>query len=301
MNRCRLFLVCLLLGLSPVYAQVTVEVLQDQDQFLQGEDFLVKVRITNRSGQTLHLGNSEDWLTFSIESLEGAQVVKTGEAPVLGEFTLESSKIATKRADLSPFFSLNQNGRYAVTATIRIAEWDRQINSKPKNFDIIEGSRLWEQDFGVPKTADSTNAVPEVRKYILHQANYLKSHLHLYLRLTDATGSKTYRVFPIGPMVSFSRPEPQLDQLSNLHLLFQNGARSFSYTVFSPNGSLLVRQSYEYSTSRPRLQVDGSGNVSIVGGTRRAAIDDYPPTSAPASTNVPPSGTASPDVKPQKS
>src|SRR5947209_7441918 len=84
----------------PTRAQVTVEVLQQQDQFLPAESLPTAVRITNRSGQTLHLGTDEDWLTFAIEGREGIIVSKLGDAPVAGEFTLASSKMATKRVDL---------------------------------------------------------------------------------------------------------------------------------------------------------------------------------------------------------
>ena len=37
-------------------AQVSVELLIDQEQFLRDESLPVKVRIVNRSGQTLHFG-----------------------------------------------------------------------------------------------------------------------------------------------------------------------------------------------------------------------------------------------------
>src|SRR5260370_37378296 len=89
---------------SMVYAgaQVTVEVTQDQQQFLPGETLKAAVRITNLSGQDLHLGGQDDWLTFAIESHEGLVAPKLGEAPVLGEFGLESSKVATKPGDLAP-------------------------------------------------------------------------------------------------------------------------------------------------------------------------------------------------------
>src|SRR3981081_860084 len=86
--------------LLQVSAQVKVEVMQSQDQFLPGESLPTAVRITNRSGQTLRLGSEEDWLTFSIEARDGTIVPQTGDAPVTGEFTLGSSKMATKRVDL---------------------------------------------------------------------------------------------------------------------------------------------------------------------------------------------------------
>jgi hypothetical protein len=278
MNRAALALGFLAASLLAAPAQITVEVLLDQDQFLVGESLPVGARITNLSGQTLRLGAETDWLTFDIESARGSVVQKTGDVPVAGEFTLQSSRMATKRVDLAPYFTLTQPGRYFLTATVRITDWPRTIPpSKQKGFDVIEGAKLWEQEFGIPVPPGVTNATPEVRKYILQQANYLKGQIRLYLRLTDATGSKTFRVFPIGTLLSFSRPEFQVDKFSRLHVLYESGPHSFSYSVFSPDGSLLVKQSYDFKTTRSRLKVDDDGNISVMGGSRHVTPNDLPP------------------------
>src|SRR5438094_6377939 len=84
--------------------QVTVELVLDQEQFLLNESLPVKVRITNRSGQTLHLGQEKDWLTFTIESKDGALVAPVGEVPVAGEQSIESSMVANRRVDLMPYY-----------------------------------------------------------------------------------------------------------------------------------------------------------------------------------------------------
>jgi len=254
-------------------AQVTVEVTTEQDQFLPGESLDVAVRIINRSGQTLHLGADSAWLTFSVESRNGLVVSKKGEVPVQGEFTLDSSKRATKRVNLAPYFGLSTPGRYTITATLRVADWNQQIVSPAKGFDIIAGSKLWEQVVGLPKIAAVSNQPPELRRYILHQANYLKQ-LMLYVQVTDADG-KVYRVFPLGPMLSFGQPEPQVDKTSNLHVLYQDGPRTFSYSVVDPDGMLIVRRTYDY-TSRPRLKATEDGGFEVVGGTRRLTPKDIP-------------------------
>jgi len=256
-------------------AQVSVEVSLEQDQFLASEKLLAAVRITNRSGQVLQLGEDADWLRFSVEARDGFVVPKSGDIPVAGEFVFGSSKVATKRVDLSPYFILTKPGRYSVTATVRIKQWDKQYSSKPKAFDIIQGAKLWEQEFGLPLTAGDGNQQPEVRKYILQQANYLQK-LRLYLRLTDASEGKVFKVFAVGPIVSFARPDPQLDKLSNLHILYQTGARTYNYTVVTPEGEIIVRQKFDIATTRPRLQPDGDGDFIVVGGIRRPAVDDVP-------------------------
>jgi len=265
-----------LTSLLPATAQVTVEVVLEQEQFLVGETMPAAVRITNLSGQTLRFGNNPEWVTFSVESRDGFIVVKNGEVSALGVFTLESSKVATRRVDLGPHFALTRHGRYSVSATVQVAEWGVQITSKPTNFDIIRGSKLWSQEFGIPTAAGASNQPPEVRRYTLQQANYLNSQIRLYLRLTDASEARVFKVLPIGHMRSVSKPEPQLDKQSNLHILYQDDARSYSYTVVNPDGEVASRQTYDYVNSRPRLQVDAAGKVSVMGGVRRITASDVP-------------------------
>jgi hypothetical protein len=271
-------------------AQISVEITMDQEQFLPSEKLPAAVRITNRSGQTLHLGADADWLLFSVESADGFVVVKNAEVPVIGEFDLDSSQVAVKRVDLQPYFALARPGRYKVTATLRIKDWSAQVTSPPKSFDVISGVQLWSQDFGVPAAAGVTNGAPEVRKYILQEANYLRSQLRLYVLVSDATGSHIFKVVQIGKMVSFSQPETQLDGASNLHVLWQSGAASFVYVVVNPDGVLVKQEIYDYISARPRLNVSADGSIGVIGGARRVNVIESsqempvvkPPAPAPA-------------------
>jgi hypothetical protein len=270
-------------------AQISVEVLLDQEQYLRDESLPVKVRVTNRAGQTLRFGKDDRWLTFAVESTEGAVVSKLADVPVTGEFLLESAQAATRQVDLTPSFDLSQVGRYFVTATVRIQEWNAEVSSKPKRFEVVRGTRLWEQDFGVPTAAGP----PEVRKYVLQQANYHKQ-LKLYLRLTDLNEHRVFRVFPIGPLVSFSQPEAQIDKAANLHVLFQTGARSFLFLVINPEGGVGLRQTYEYTQTRPTLRANSEGHIYVGGGMRRLTPNDLPPsmTTDPATPVLSPESTA---------
>src|SRR5690349_12994930 len=172
----RLILGCFLASAFWSAAQVSVDVVLDQEQFLIDESLPVKVRIANRSGQTLKLGQEADWLTFRIEGLEGIIVSPLKEVPVEGEQAVESSMVAFRRVDLMPCFDLSKPGRYTVTATVKIKQWNDEIASKPQPFEISRGTKVWEQDFGVPAASGS----PESRKYALQQANYTK-HMVLYV------------------------------------------------------------------------------------------------------------------------
>ncbi|HLH56698.1 MAG TPA: hypothetical protein VKY92_24140 [Verrucomicrobiae bacterium] len=257
-------------------AQVTVEVTQEQQQFLAGEPLKVAVRITNRSGRALKLGADEDWLTFSMESREGTVVPKLAEVPVQGEFSLESSKVAIKRVDLAPYFMLSIPGAYQIEATVRIRDLKTELTSPPKSFDLIQGVKIWEQDVGVPSVAGN-GAEPEVRRYTLQQANYFRGQTRLYLRVTDQYG-KLIRVSAVGQMTSFGHPEPQIDRSNRLHILHLEGASYYNYAVFDLQGNLVLHQTWEIGNSRPRLRLDDEGNVTVAGGTRRIMTTDFPPS-----------------------
>jgi hypothetical protein len=268
-------------------AQVDVQVVLDEEQFLPSESVPVSVRITNRSGQPLHLGDDAGWLTFNVESADGFIVLKNAEVPVLGEFDLGSSQVATKRVDLQPYFAMTRQGRYRVTATLHIKAWSAEASSPAKEFDIISGAELWSQDFGVPVPAGVTNRAPEVRKYTLEEANYLRSQLRMYVMVSDTSKSRVFKVSAIGPMVSFSQPEQQLDQSSNLHVIYQSGAKTFTYSVINPDGAILEQEIYDYVATRPRLGANQAGDIVVVGGVHRVKPEELPvvklPDQAPVS------------------
>ena len=270
----------LLLSLVAGTAQVTVDIVLDQEQYLRDESLPVKVRITNRSGRALKLGATADWLNFTVENREGHTVARLGDLPVKEEFTVESSMVATRTVDIAPFFNVGLPGRYTVSAEMKIPEWNQQISSKPRNFSVTRGAPLWEQIVGLPGTG---SGVPELRKYILQQANV--KHLTLYVRITDESEHKTFKLVPVGQMVSFSRPEPQVDKESNLHLLFQSGARSFVYAVVTPAGDIILRQRHDYAGTRPTLRSSQDGRIGVGGGERFFSKDDVPTPIAIGSTN----------------
>ncbi len=280
MKNSAVFLAVALAAASSSRAQVSVEVQLEQDQFLAGEPMPAVVRVSNRSGQTLEFGKDAEWLTFSVESRDGFVVERNGRVPVEGEFSLESSKAAKRPVELVPYFNATKPGRYEIIATVRIKEWNGEVSSKPKGFSIVRGAKLWSQEFGVPRTTGSTNGAPEVRRYTLEQANYLRSQLRLYMRVTDVADSRTFKVQAIGPMVSFGDVEHEIDAESNLHVLWRTGARASVYAVFNPDGETILRQTHDYIETRPRLVRDERGKFSVAGGVRRITPNDVPSEAA---------------------
>ena len=277
----RILLLALLIGLAGTargqVSGVTAELVLEQDKYLPGEDLQLKVSIANRSGQPLTLGQDDAWIAFVIAGEGNTFVSKLAPMPVRDPFTLLSGQTAARAFNPTPYFSFRHPGRYSIGATIKLSQWAQEITCRPVEFTVADATALPDLanlQIGLPPPPGQTNSRPEIRRYSLLKVSYL-NELKLYFRLTDASGY-TLRVFPLARMLSFSEPEAQIDRSNNLHVLFQVGARSFGYWTISPEGRLLVRQTYDYTQTRPKLRVGDDGQVIVAGGVRRIIGSDEP-------------------------
>ena len=57
---------------------------------------------------------------------------------------------------------------------------------------------------------------------------------------------------------------------------YESTARIYSYDMVNPQGELIAKQLYDYTTSRPHLKVDESGKIFVAGGQRHYTEDDVP-------------------------
>ena len=292
-------LVALLLGLPALHAQVSAELVLDQEQFLPQESLPIGVRITNLSGKTLRFDTNTAWLRFSVEAYESIVVNQIAEVPRPEPFSLPSSKRATTIVDLAACFGFTTPGRYRVSATLNIPDWEPVVTTATIKFDIVNGLRVWDQLFGLPPKEDKSAQLP-ARKYILQQVNTMKE-IRLYVRLSDPAETKTFQVFRLCPIVSFAQPVAQVDKDANLHVLCQTGARAFMYHVLSYDGELIRRMTYDYANTRPALTSNGEGSYRVTGGVRRATPDDLSPTpDLPGPKIVTPVPVKAPESKKKK-
>lgn len=263
----------LTLAVFSAHAQVKVELLLDQKQYLLREYLPVGVRIVNHSGQTLQFSGTA-WLTFTVEDQQKLMVKQSADLPPPQPFSVDSSYMATQWIDIGQAFDLQDNHSYNLTARVHVGVWNQDFFSEPVHFEIIKGSKLWEQRIGIP---GKPGQPPEIRKYLLQQANYLKE-LQLYVRVTDASESRVFNVLRLGPMIEISQPQAQIDALNQLHVLAQTGMRQFVHVCVDPDGHLVLRNTYEIAGKRPKLEVTKSGGVFVSGGNRMLRLDDIPPS-----------------------
>lgn len=252
------------------HAQVTAEVILDRQTFIADEAVVAGVKVVNFSGRTLKLGADPKWIRFNLASDTKQVVDKDGDVPMDRAFDLESSNQAIRRANITPYFRFSQPGHYRLSATVTIPGVG-EITAKPASFDLMSGSRLWEQACGfTPKSGPE-----ETRRFILIRASH-NNQMRLYVRVTDAEERRVFQVYPIGTLLTFSAPEKQIDRHSNLHVLSQFTARAFNYCVIDPNGNLILRQTWDYTANRPILVLDDSGEIMVKGGARHPTASDLP-------------------------
>jgi len=254
-------------------AQVKLEILLDQRHYLLKEPLEVGIRVVNQSGQTLTIPGTS-WLSLTVEDRDKFVVKTLTELPLPQPVTVDSTFMATQWIDIGDVFDFRENMSYKLNARVRIEQWGEEVYSKPVSFEIIKGTVLWQQPFGVPSEPGSP---PQMRKYILQQANYL-DELQLYVRVTDLTERVIFKARRLAPMLLISQPEAQIDSLNRLHVLVQFGMRQFMHLCINPFGEIITRNTYEVSGVRPMLKTTEAGGVFVKGGQRMLRHDDIPPS-----------------------
>lgn len=249
-------------------AQISVEVDFDKEQYLSGEPVIANVRIVNFSGRTLELGATDGWLRFDVETSKNVFVAKIGEPNLVEKFEIPSAGRGTRRVNLGTIFDIMAPGRYMVSAAITIPTVSGELMSKAVGFNVMAGAPIWERDFGLPDGS-------ETRKYSLVQAMSQKD-VRLFLRISDQHRARYFSVILLGPVLSFSKPETQVDSQARLHVLFQVSGRAFLYYVVQPDGTVARRNTFQYSGTRPLLKADREGEWGVVGGMQLVTAEDIP-------------------------
>jgi hypothetical protein len=262
-------------------AQVRVDLVVDQRQFLAGEDVMVGVRIENFSGQTLRFGGPDEWVTILFDPNSKTRAHALGKLPGGDPFSVTNATRVTRWFNLSPYYDLGAQGEYTFSASVRIKDWNEERGTPPVAIELVRGMTMWEKVFGVPPAPGAPPGPPELRKYQLQRAN-IAGDMRLYLRVTDPEEERIRRAMAIDRLLTLNEPPmPVIDRLSRLHVLHRTGRTSYNYSVFTPDGTQVVRQRHDYNEitgSKPVLRTMDDGEIIIAGGVRKNASTDIPPS-----------------------
>ncbi len=283
-------------GVGP-RSPVNIELTLAQDRYLPRETMELEISVYNLSGQPITLRPEDDWLDVTVSAVvnaqgDGPQLARSKPVVISEAFTVNNTLTAKARVDIAPCFDLSRPGRFKLVASMKYPGARAPLLSKPVIFEIVPGSKLWEQEFGWRATEAGQEA--EFRKYTLQQLTSTQHRLRFYVSVTDARENILQQI-SLGRANAADRPQTRLDRLSNLHVLHQTGPRLFTHTIINPNGEVRIRVTYEASEptrARPGLKTDDDGLISVVGAVRVPKPDDLmpaklpPPPVAPASSAV---------------
>ena len=274
MRRFGVLLLLVTLCAVPARGQrLSIDVITRDRSYLPNETLMVGVRIKNQSGQAVILAQDNQWVDFLVADSDKQPVPRVGH-PAGGEvFVLVTGKVAVKWFNLAPHFDLSHPGPYVIHAQVKVPQWKESIPALPARVNVVRGIELARLKNGVP--AKNTDP-PEVRVYSLQKVRHVR-YVLLYLRVEDEESGRVYRVEPLGRLVAVSRPEYQMDRHGRLHVLFQNGAKTFSHCLSDADGRLRIAHTYYYGTRRPVLSVDSEGETGVLGGRRIVTKEDWPP------------------------
>ncbi|MCG3150682.1 MAG: hypothetical protein PCFJNLEI_04173 [Verrucomicrobiae bacterium] len=280
-------LLLLLVSAGIASAQISVQLRAAKDTFLVYESIPVTVTIRNFSGRAIQLENSDatSWLRFVVTDENNQNVSVTAEF-VAGESVLiPAGQTVSRVVDILPYYDLRRRGNYRVQ--VSVTSGGVVASSTPASLAIINGRELWTQTVGLPVV----EGVPEEYRIYTLIARREGDRDQLYVSVRGEPSKTIFSLVPLGPCIAPTGLQGRIDQEAHLHVLFQNGPRSYGYVRIDPAARLATRAAYSDYTSLPELQVR-ENSIVVVGGEQtyprqeRLMTDEEleppPPPPAPA-------------------
>lgn len=251
-------------------AQLQVEIIEPQANYLLFEPILLKIKIANGTGRVLELKDVGDkgWLRFLV-TRGGAMMVKAAQNFSQPGMVLEPGDVARFTFNLTPHYSLRDPGGYTVQAVVRVPGFSADVMSRPTQFNVLRGHEVWSKQVTSP-------GVAHPRKYslITHLVRDERQHIdraYLYAQVESEAENLVFACRQLGPIVQGDRIDSQFDAAYAWHVLFRSGANTFGYYQFDINGRITEKKEMAKTQTRPRLVAKG-GQVEMVGGVSREEL-----------------------------
>ena len=255
-------MILLLLGVSALAvtasAQLAVQVRVPHSSLLVYEAIPITVSLQNFSGRPIQLTDTGEshWLKLLVTDESNSIVPATGVLGASEPVTIGPGKAVSQTIDLLPLFALRSRGTYRVQAIVTGPAGTAVSVAVP--FELIHGREIWTQTTGLPAGQD------DYRTYSLVTRHAGNDEL-LFVSVREEPARTMYSLVPLGVTLPTSPPQVKLDKLSRVHVLFQNGPRSYGYIQIDPQAQASERAAYSDFLSHPGL-VDKEGVVTVLGG-----------------------------------
>lgn len=272
-----LALVCLLTT-AQAFAQISVELDLDRQNYIRYEPVSATVTLRNNTGNTLLFGSKDapdgagGYLRFQAFRGGGLQQVRVEhDTNPAEDLILGPGETRTLTIRINSIVDMSQVGTYTLSVRVGHPRLRQDYLSQPVPIDIRRGTPIWSHQIGVPQ--DSTTDIIPTRTVSL--LRFRKKDGESYaMRLED--DENVFGIARLGPYLAGAEPDCHIDAMSNIHLLFQIHPRLYSYRIYSVNMELKQNLYYIMKGSIPRLKRDKElGSVRVVGGQRAVPGKDY--------------------------
>ena len=274
MQRIILFIAALAaLGVGAA-AQVNVNIEVKRRTYIRYEPLLVTV--TNLAGRDLLLEDGESqWFGFTVLRGDTQMVVAPRDPNYsLDPMELKIGETVKRTVNLNQLYPITEYGIHRLRATIYVKSLNKFFTSRTANVDITEGRTVWKQTVGVPETMPNSGQMHDMTLLAMQGSQ----HQYLYCRVTDPDTGNVLCMQRLGHMIDNTQFDAKLDATNTLHVLQLVGPKTYALSQIGVNGELHGQWMYDAPKVKPYLRRDGTGNLDIVGATRRVeAAKNAPP------------------------
>lgn len=244
---CRILFFLLFTGMA-VHAQIGLQLKADYPRYMRYEMIDLKLVISNISGNTLVFSNNKEAaengrIFFAVNEHSG-KVAKAFDpsANPAADLILAPGESRELRISINMLHDMQREGVYSVTAYLNHSRLPKTHLSNTINFEVMEGSTILERNIGLPSQT-STEVIKSIRLVLLlFQDTDEKKYC---LRAED--DENIYAVYRLGPYLSGTPPQMDIDGSSSVHILIQVRPKLYSYFIFSFIGrNLNLRQQRYY-------------------------------------------------------
>lgn len=287
MKKLLTFLVFLVTA-SSVYSQISMQIMLNQDTYLQYEPVYVRVSMRNMSAHALAFGESKGLqgsLFFNIYP-GGKNALRIppkaeGVLPSMTGVILQPGTVRQFTFLLSKYYDIRRLGPLSVKAVITHPQLSSAYESNTVHCNIVSGKKVWGPvTVGVPDTgflsADPSAASSKIKTRNYTIVSYFTGKVTAYAMVID-DADHVYKVRRIGfDLGAELKPKCEVDFLSRLNVMVAVTNEVFAYYQFNTDGGLERKKIYIKTSTTPTLVHDKETGIVMPAGGREARRDlDY--------------------------
>jgi len=216
----------------------------DYTRYLRYEKITVLLTVRNYSGNTMLFSSKDAKIFFKIQHTNTGMPAKCldlqanpAQSLILGPGQSKELNIT-----LNSIYNMQKEGVYEITAYLNHPRSSRTHVSNTIDIEVRSGSPILGKTIGLP--SNSNNGIIKSVNVILMLFTDVNSKIYC-LRVEDE--DNIYATLRLGPYISGTHPQLDVDGTSSIHILIQVAPRLYSYLTYSFIGrNLKLRQQRYY-------------------------------------------------------